>query len=187
MTLGSRRGVGIALAAAFGVGLVLALASSCELLVSTDELQDGKCAADHKLCYGQCVLKGPSNGCSLEVCAPCVFTNATSTCSHDGACMIAGCINDYAPCRMPPNCDTDTAHDPNNCGGCGNVCQTVPHAKPGCSAKTCAVGGCDPGFEDCDRMYSTGCETNLLTNDLNCGACGHVCPTGQTCQNGTCG
>ena len=187
MTTRTSQRLGIALSAAFGVGLVLALASSCELLVSTGELQDGKCAADHKLCFGKCVPKGPSNGCSMDGCTPCVFPNATATCSQFGTCVIGACINDYQPCKAPPACDTDTAHSATNCGACNFVCPAVDHAKPGCSAKNCAVGGCDPGYEDCDRMYINGCETNLLTNDKHCGTCGHACPAGQTCQNGACG
>jgi hypothetical protein len=42
---------------------------------------------------------------------------------------------------------------------------------------------CKPGFDDCDSTAS-GCETNLLSNTANCGACGSACA--GACQNGAC-
>jgi hypothetical protein len=187
LTRGRRR-VGLALGALFAVGVALALASSCELVVSLDELQDKKCAADHKLCYGKCVPKNnPATGCSLSTCAPCVFPNATASCSPTEACLIASCVGDYLSCKTSA-CDTDVAHDPDNCSACNVVCPPKPHvSKRGCSARACAVRGCDLGFEDCNRDYRDGCETSLLDDDMNCGHCGDACPAGQTCQNGVCG
>jgi hypothetical protein len=182
-----RRSFQVALAAAFAVGLALAFVSSCELVIPLDDLSDKKCPSDQKLCYGKCLPKGnPMTGCALETCAPCVFEHATATCSPTFACAIASCVGDYYHCTST-SCDTDLAHDPNNCGGCNVVCLPKDHAKPGCSDRACAVGGCDTGWEDCNRMYDDGCETNLLSNHDNCGRCGQACAAAETCQNGVCG
>jgi hypothetical protein len=55
-----------------------------------------------------------------------------------------------------------------------------------CAASSCNIVMCSPGFNDCDRMASTGCESNPLTDAQNCGTCGTVCPTGQVCTGGAC-
>jgi len=57
-------------------------------------------------------------------------------------------------------------------GGCsGDAC---------CSSPTC---GCVASFASC--APGAACETNLHNDPKHCGACGHVCGTGE-CINGTC-
>jgi alpha-tubulin suppressor-like RCC1 family protein len=43
---------------------------------------------------------------------------------------------------------------------------------------------CIVGLGNCDGVE--GCETELRNDDLNCGACGEVCPEGRTCRAGHC-
>jgi hypothetical protein len=81
-----------------------------------------------------------------------------------------------------------------DCGACGVACSNehgtnvcVPdsdgqsaHCRPSCA----------PGFQDCDLRPSNGCETNLNSDVLNCGACGHGCPANggePVCMAGKCG
>jgi Collagen triple helix repeat (20 copies) len=45
-------------------------------------------------------------------------------------------------------------------------------------------GICPPGFADCDKNPSNGCETNITTDWQNCGACLNVCK--GTCSNNVC-
>ncbi len=48
---------------------------------------------------------------------------------------------------------------------------------------------CPAGRADCNRRALDGCETDLGTSALDCGACGHPCPTGKlesTCRGGQC-
>jgi hypothetical protein len=44
---------------------------------------------------------------------------------------------------------------------------------------------CKPGFATCDNT-GTKCGTSLLVDNLNCGACGSVCPLGSLCTDGVC-
>ncbi len=98
----------------------------------------------------------------------------------------------------PPDCGAldlcgvqcvDLVDDPNNCGKCGISC-VIPHATPACAASTCAIGGCDPGWFDCDLDLQTGCEQMLAPGEQ----CMPVCEMGQAeiCNlfdddcNGTC-
>lgn len=44
---------------------------------------------------------------------------------------------------------------------------------------------CDPGMADCIHA-GNGCETNLMTDRNNCGACGRACAAMQSCGGGSC-
>ena len=43
---------------------------------------------------------------------------------------------------------------------------------------------CDAGFGDCTS--GPGCETNVDTDDQNCGVCGKACKPGSSCSAGAC-
>ena len=70
--------------------------------------------------------------------------------------------------------------DVNNCGACSNVCN-LANATPGCTSGSCVIASCNAGYADCDGNAANGCETYVVNNVNNCGACGHVC----TVANGT--
>lgn len=89
---------------------------------------------------------------------------------------------------------SDLTNDPQNCGGCGFVCP---------SGQTCANGvcsgtqpACGPGHvgEFCNLAAGTsflccsggGC-TDTSSDPQNCGECGKVCASGETCSGGECG
>lgn len=88
--------------------------------------------------------------------------------------------------------DTSTIYcNADNCGTCGNVCQTFPNSISVCSGGSCGLK-CLPGFDSCDGQLFSGCEVNLLSNFDNCGVCGNACPTNylnaySTCLQGICG
>jgi hypothetical protein len=49
------------------------------------------------------------------------------------------------------------------------------------------VTSCLDGWDDCDEVYSNGCEIQINDADVNnCGACNNYCPGGRTCDNGAC-
>ncbi|MBM4358741.1 MAG: hypothetical protein FJ096_11620 [Deltaproteobacteria bacterium] len=78
------------------------------------------------------------------------------------------------------------ATDPANCGACGNVCAPPVHATAGCAMGACGIGQCGMGWGDCDMGTSNGCETELLSNDAHCGACGNACTLTTRCKSGWC-
>jgi len=74
---------------------------------------------------------------------------------------------------------TDLTSDPNNCGGCGNVC--APGQK--CWASTCQ------GAPACGNAMQSDCNgacTYTASDNNNCGACGVVCASDQVCESGAC-
>jgi hypothetical protein len=162
---------------------------ACSLAINLDPLQSGVCGAGEKACDAQCVLlTDPDYGCASTACAPCTLPNATAICTPAGTCTIGACIGSYLDCdHVPENgCETDAAHDPLHCGSCtATPCQTT-NGTPGCAAGHCSTGACNTGFGDCNGDPADGCEANLLTDAMNCGACKAPCLSGQTCQQGLC-
>ena len=81
-----------------------------------------------------------------------------------------------------------------NASGCWEwsaplACGFSLNSFPTCMSGTCGIG-CNTGFRSCDTMNSTGCETEVQSNIMHCGACNNACNgTGGTpsCTNGSCG
>ena len=146
---------------------------------------------------------GVDNNCDGTVDEGCdVCTDA----DHDGFFAQAGCLTivdcDDSDALVRPNaaelCDGidnncnqqvdegfDLSSDPSNCGTCGNIC-SFSHSTSTCVSGSCELGTCNPGFGNCDTIDSNGCETSLMTDPNNCGGCGHTCPYGIGCSQGTC-
>jgi len=170
-------------------GVLLALASGCQLFVDVDGLEDMHCGPDEKACPQGCVkINDPNTGCGLPQCAPCAPPHARAGCG-DGQCILLldGCVDPWKDCngKYEDGCEVDIAHSPLNCGGCGNKCAKPDYGIAGCSDKACTIGGCNPGREDCDGKVSTGCEQEIWT-DQDCMGCGLPCPAGTSCNEGVC-
>ncbi|TAK32213.1 MAG: hypothetical protein EPO40_03335 [Myxococcaceae bacterium] len=105
-----------------------------------------------------------------------------------GECAVVRCDATYGDCDgvASNGCETDTASSAAHCGGCGRAC-LLAHARSSCGSGECAVVACDPGFADCDRVASNGCEVDTRTDNANCGACGAGCAAGSVCSGGVCG
>ncbi len=133
--------------------------------ICTDVSDDAKnCGACGAVCAmnGACAKGVCDNACGSEGKACCAATDAGDGCSNG------------------LTCENGTCQKPNQCGNC-----TAPNATTGCVMGACAIQSCNQGFGDCDANYANGCETNLLTDANNCGACGQACQNGA-CVNGVC-
>jgi hypothetical protein len=143
--------------------------------------------------YADCDLD-PTTGCEVDVladvanCGACgmacpALPQATAQCTN-GGCTVASCDPGYADCdkSVYSGCEVDLDFDTNNCSACGMKCPMVPNGVPGCVMGACGVGGCDPGYADCDNNPANGCEVNLANDGMNCGACGVMC---SSVSNGT--
>ncbi len=120
----------------------------------------------------------------------CALPNATSACVA-GVCSIVSCNTGFKNCdgNTANGCETNITNSTSNCGNCGVVC-TAPNATMGCVAGTCLIVACNFGFANCDGNTANGCETNTLSNIVNCGGCGLACPARAnattTCNSGVC-
>ena len=118
-------------------------------------------------------------------CGPCNPPNGVGQCIGN-VCVLAGCNPGFDDCdgKVPNGCEVNVMTDAANCGLCG---KRLPGRA--CQAGMCGGGGnnCNRvGFGDCDRNPGNGCETDLMSDPTNCGACGVPCANGQKCAQGVC-
>ncbi len=118
----------------------------------------------------------PANcgGCGMSCPTP---ANASRTCSG-GSCGYS-CNSGYRDCNgaASDGCEVNTTSSASNCGGCGTTCAPALRTPTGvCSSGSCSLA-CNSGWGNCDGSASNGCETNIISDRNNCGACGSVCPT----------
>jgi hypothetical protein len=80
------------------LGAAIFAGLSCELVVSTDALQNGQCGAGLKACPNpqggakECVdLDDPGFQCASTACSPCALPHAIEICNASGSCAIGSC------------------------------------------------------------------------------------------------
>lgn len=162
---------------------------------------------------GQCVIAGcmpgfgdcdgrPENGCEVPTdldrlnCGACGntceagSTRGTADCIG-GVCRASACEVGFGNCDGDDQnrCETPISADPDNCGGCGLVCQRAPNIEVFCRQRVCGLGDCLAGFADCNGSPNDGCEVELDTTLEHCGACRSPCnrPHAQmACEGGQC-
>jgi hypothetical protein len=178
----------LSITAALLLAAVFVGAGGCQALVDLDGLENRHCGPDEKACTDGCVPKNDTTtGCALLQCAPCAPPHATAKCGLNGECAPDMCLGTWRDCNQDPRdgCETDVAHDPYNCGVCGKMCDRPANGIAGCSNKMCKIGGCNPGWEDCDGNDANGCERPIWT-DQECMTCNLPCPQGTSCAQGVC-
>lgn len=139
----------------------------------------------------------PDNGCERDVSADvascgacdlaCDLPGVRTHVCVEGACGVGACRANFGDCDGDPDngCEADLRSDADACGSCGATCE-IDHASATCVRRSCEIGDCDPGFDDCDGMPSTGCETAIGSDRDNCGGCGVDCGYGVACAAGRC-
>lgn len=148
---------------------------SCETgFVDCDGNAANGCEVDAATDPGNC------GGCGRK----CAANNGVPSCSA-GQCGIL-CASGYGNCDgdAANGCEKNLTSDVNNCGKCGATCSTS-HASASCVSGSCHLS-CSTGWQDCDGAASNGCEVNVYTSSVNCGACGRKCPPGYYCNLGVC-
>jgi Cys-rich repeat protein len=145
-------------------------------------------------CNKQCVdtATDPDNcgKCGMS----CDANHAVGSCAA-GKCMVGSCNPGWGDCNNDgtDGCETNLHLDENNCTQCGMQCSLV-NAVNGCS-DGCYIKACTFGWDDCNQNMDDGCETSVLTDTSNCGACGMPCNglpnanaqcTAGNCVLGTC-
>ena len=147
---------------------------------------EAPCPPDTGECDGD-----TSTGCETDLTRPTSCGACESVCSPPAACgptpsgyaCVGGCEASLTACDG--TCvDLTTSTD--HCGGCGNACLDDDHGEIACVAGECVVVECGDFFDDCNGVAADGCETDLSTAMLSCGACGAACNDGQVCAGGTC-
>lgn len=168
---------------------------ACGVTCAVDEVCSlgscaGQCAEGLAFCGGTCTstLTDPNNcgGCGT-LCAASVGSTSVCVSGTCGGVCDAGradCNGDLQT-SGGNGCETSLLNDATNCGACGFAC-TYPNAAATCSNAQCALGACANGFDDCDMDDSTGCESELAVDPLNCNTCGNACPVGNVCSSGLC-
>ena len=149
-----------------------------------------ECPAPEACCQGQCkVVQTDLANCGACGNACLDVANAQEACAG-GVCTYS-CDAAWEDCDSSGQngCEASLATSLLNCGACGNVC-SFAHAKAKCAGGQCGILSCDTGFGNCNHLASDGCETNIVTSTLNCGACDNFCAlpnANPVCANATCG
>ena len=134
----------------------------------------GACGDGEILCVGECVTASGDTQCG----------GCTNDCTQQGEAGGLVCIGVVCGCTANEQCGPDatcSAFGTCQCGwyNCraGETCG--PSGVCSCNgAAACAYG------EVCCQSPA-GC-ANLESDGNNCGACGQVCPAGQSCVSGSC-
>jgi hypothetical protein len=126
-------------------------------------------------------------------CAPMITGPAPLGCVHDidcvnlvppSPCSIARCDTTTGTCHVEERQDDASCDDGLACTPAsvceGGACLASDYASCGCVHA--GDPGCGPGTNCC----GSGQCVDLTTNPANCGACGVLCATGQTCLGGLC-
>ncbi|MSP60217.1 MAG: hypothetical protein EXR72_07725 [Myxococcales bacterium] len=187
-------------------------ATGCEVNLQSDPKSCGQCGAacagiahDTAGCSaGECVIaactlpfadcdKSAQSGCESNTttdganCGGCGLSCGNGAVCSAGKCAM-GCVAPQILCGA--GC-VDPRTDALHCNGCNLKCPNVQNGAPGCANAQCGIGGCNPGFGDCDKNPATGCEVNLQTAPGNCGMCGTFCAalpnSAPGCALGACG
>jgi hypothetical protein len=86
------------------------------------------------------------------------------------------CPDGWGDCDIEPlnGCEINLKTNASNCGACGAKCPFGTGSYAACVAGNCELI-CTAGYQDCDDDPATGCEAQVSSDPMNCGACGVMC------------
>jgi hypothetical protein len=104
-----------------------------------------------------------------------------------GACAPGTCDPGFADCDHQPGngCEQDVLSSATHCGACAHPC-VAENSTFTCNQGACSVASCDPPWQDCDESAANGCEADIQTDPMHCGACKQACKQGELCYQGQC-
>ncbi len=193
----------------------LCCAETC-IDIATDAQNCGACGlscVSGTCSAGSCSQPCADTGAACPSGSACFYgscLDATCAGAPDGVTCAASPLADGRCCGQ--QC-IDRFADPDNCGACGVRCDggaclfglcseglATNGCSPACpSGATCVLGGCVgsacPSTSDfcvtrngdISRCCPDQSCPDLSSDPLNCGDCGVICPSGESCQNGRCG
>lgn len=147
--------------------------NGCETPTATDRVNCGACG---RTC-------GNTEQCVAGACVP----GCAGGCGSGGVCNAGACVMCPSGRVACANTCRDLLTDRANCGACGAACPQPAGATVACVNGGCALTACaDPMYRDCDGSAANGCETLIVADRNNCGACGVRCGDRQACTAGRC-
>ena len=141
---------------------------------SDDRCRQGGGGAAMACCQMQCTDTG-SDIANCGACGnACTGKNTSASCVG-GKCQNGACNAGYGDCNNNPadGCEANLHVDKANCMACGMACN-FKNAVSSC-ADGCYIAACNFGYDDCNSDPGDGCETSVLADAKNCGACGTAC------------
>ncbi len=155
-----------------------------------DNVASNGCETDTNSTVAHC--GGCGRACSGANGSPaCARGTCSITCTRTVTCPGTACFFSayWDDCNNDPRadgCETNLLTT-TNCGACGAAC-SFSNATAVCASvgPRCSLASCNAGWADCNGAPTDGCEAQLATDARNCGACGTVCATSETCRTSAC-
>jgi len=145
---------------------------------------EGACTPGNSVCDGASVVTCAEDFRYGDAVACSEAPNAAATCSGAGECGTS-CLPGFDDCTGAAGCETDLS-SVDACGACGNACPGAPNATRTCNGGVCGLtpNACAEGTANCTGDFV--CETDIDSDENNCGGCGIQCFAGATCNDGAC-